>query len=142
MLASVTAAGNSASYRAVMTPVTDIASGWYFSTRKVHLPVKVGAATPRTGTVTLAATLALAFVLDGHWAAAGPWLVLRAGLGIFALAWNSVATTVVAVASLMSTTLVAPTEPATGYVILTLSVGMAAAIAVFVELVRGGTPRA
>lgn len=123
-------------YWAVMAPATAIASGWFFATRRVQPPVKLGVLVLLTGLVMLLTTMTLLWFVGGPWAAIGPWLVLSIGLGIFALAWRSVTTALVAVASLASATAVALADLDNGYALVALVVGMAAAIAVFVELIR------
>lgn len=126
-------------YWAVMAPVSAVASGWFFATRRVQPPVKLGVLVLLTGLVMVLATMSLLWFLGGPVAAVGPWLVLGIGLGIFALAWRSVTTALVAVASLVSATAVALADLDDGYALVALVVGLVAAVAVFVELIRDDT---
>ncbi|WP_206511906.1 hypothetical protein C5142_12970 [Rhodococcus sp. BGS-1C] len=126
-------------YWAVMAPASAVASGWFFATRRVQPPVKLGVVVLVTGVVMLLATMTLLWFVGGPWVAVGPWLVLGIGLGIFALAWRSITIALVAAASAVSATAVALADFDSGYALVALVVGLVAAIAVFVELIRTDT---
>lgn len=129
-------------YWLVAAPVCAVASGWFFATRRVQPPAKVGAIALVTGIAMLGANLALAWANRGAWADVIPWLVLGVGLGIFATAWRSISTAAVALTCVLTAVVVAITDPADSYPILAAIIGCAAALAVFVELVRTDPGRA
>ena len=128
-------------YWLVAAPLCAVASGWFFATRGVQPPAKVGAAAVVTGVAMLVANLALAWAFDGAWTAIVPWLVLGVGLGIFATAWRSSTTAGVAAICIGTAVAVAIADPANAYLILASIVGCAAALGVFVELVRADAGR-
>lgn len=142
MLASVPASivlgqGSSAGiYWAVAAPVTAIASGWFFATRRAQPPVATAALTMTVGLALLAATLILVFVYKGAWAEVAPWLAVGTGFGLFAAAWRSITTAVFAAVCVGTSIGVAVADPVNGYAILALAIGLTAALAVFAELVR------
>ena len=146
VLASVPAAllldGSDAAgwYWAVMAPASAIASGWFFSTRRAQPPVRVGLVVLATGLAMLGATTGIVWLADGTWDMA-PWLVVGIGFAIFAAAWRSVSTAVFAAATVATALAVAVVEPANGYLVVALVVGVVAGLAAMVELVRAD-PRA
>ncbi|QNG17579.1 hypothetical protein G4H71_06635 [Rhodococcus triatomae] len=123
-------------YWVVVAPLTAIASGWYFATRRVQPAEAPGLLALATGAVMLLGVLALVLFYRGSWANVAAWLVVGVGLGILALTWRSVTTGAVAAVALVTAAVVTITEPAQSEVVLVLVVGTAAALGVFVEVLR------
>ena len=122
-------------YWSVAAPLTAVASGWFFATRRAQPPAAVGALVLATGLLTLAGSLAIVWLGDGSWAMA-PWLVFGVGFGVFAVAWRSQSTAVVSAVTVATALVVAVLAPGNGYLVVALVVGLVAAIAAASELVR------
>lgn len=141
ILASVPAAlllqGTNAAtaYWFVAAPLTVVASGWYFSTRSAHPPLKMGVAVLIVGVAMLLGTLLLVWSQPSIWSGMALWLVVGTGFGMFAYAWRSLATGVVSGVAIAVSVIVALAEPANSYVILALAVGLVAACAGMCEIV-------
>lgn len=126
-------------YWSIVSPVTAIACGWYFSTRRVQLPDLRGGLVLLTALAMVGSAKLFGWLYHGEWALVAPWLAVGLGLGIFAVALRSFATGAVALVCLTISVIVAVTEPEHGYVLLALTVGVAAALAATVELIRAET---
>ena len=146
VLASVPAAllldGSNAAgwYWAVMAPVSAVATGWFFETRRAQPPARVGLVVLATGLAMLVATLGVVLLAGGAWDMA-PWLVVGGGFAVFAAAWRSMSTAGFAAVTLVTAVTVAVAEPANGHLVVALVVGVAGALAAMVELVRADPAR-
>jgi hypothetical protein len=122
-------------YWAVMAPVSAVASGWFFATRRAQPPVRIGLVVLVTGLAMLAASAGIVGLAGGTWVMA-PWLVLGAGFAVFAVAWRSASTAVFAGATTATALAVAVVEPDDGYLVVALVVGVVGALTAMVELLR------
>ncbi|SOE02900.1 hypothetical protein [Blastococcus haudaquaticus] len=128
-------------YWTVMTPVAAVASGWFFASRGVRAPDRVGLVVLATGVAMLIGSLLVVRLAAGSWDMA-PWLILGMGFAVFAAAWRSVSTAVIALAVLGAVVAVTLTDAADSYLVLALVVGVVAGGAAVVELVRADPARA
>ncbi|GAA5094182.1 hypothetical protein [Nocardia iowensis] len=135
--------GNGVSlYYTMVSPLTAVACAWFFVSRRVQAPESRGGLAFLTGMVMLAATLGASWLYRGEWASAIPWLIVGTGLAVFAAAWRSMTTAAVAIVCVATPVIVAIADPEDGYSVVALAVGVTAALAVFVELVRADPARA
>jgi hypothetical protein len=128
-------------YWTVMAPVTAIASGWFFASRGARAPERVGLLVLVTGLGMLVGSLLVVRLAGASWDLA-PWFVVGTGFAVFAAAWRSVSTGVVAVAVLGTALSVTVTDAADSYLVLAVVVGVVAGAAGVVELVRADPVRA
>lgn len=131
-------ANGAAGYWLVAGPVSAAVSGWFFGTRRVQPPFRVGLVVLAAGSAML--LLVLGFVVLGlvWWggAAVAPWLAVGAGFGIFAAAWRSVPTAVFAGVTVLVALGVGVVAPVAGDLLLVAVVGVTAGVAAIVDLVR------
>ncbi|MEU8897464.1 hypothetical protein [Nocardia sp. NPDC048505] len=123
-------------YWVVAAPLSAVLCGWYFARRPAQVPAGRGVAALLTGVAMVAATTVAGGLYRGEWAMVAPWLAVAAGLGALAVALRSWATAAVALSTVAVSVAVALAEPADGYAWLALVVGLTAALAAAVELVR------
>lgn len=123
-------------YWYVVAPLSAVVSGWFFSTRPAQSATRPGLIVLAAGLVMLAGALVLVAVYRGAWADAAPWLVLGAGLGVFAVCWRSVTTGAVAAVTVFSSVVVAAADPDQSQVVLALVVGVTSAVGAVADLVR------
>ena len=128
-------------YWTVMTPLAAIASGWFFTSRGARAPERVGLVVLATGLAMLVGSVLVVQLAGGAWHMA-PWLILGTGFAVFAAAWRSVSTAVVALAVLGAVLAVTLTDAANSYLVLALVVGVVAGGAAVTELVRADPARA
>ncbi|EME23191.1 hypothetical protein G419_04563 [Rhodococcus triatomae BKS 15-14] len=126
----------SAVYWYVVAPLSAVASGWYFSTRPAQPALRPGLIALVTGVAMLLGVVALLSFGSGEWMDVAPWLVVGAGLGVFALCWHSLATGVVAAVTLAASAVVAVVDPGQSQAALALVVGVAAAVGTVADLLR------
>jgi hypothetical protein len=123
-------------YWTVAGPLSAVASAWFFTTRRAEPPPAVGAAVLAAGLLMLALTLTLAWFDVGGWSTVAPWVVVGIGFGVFAVAWRSATTGAVSAACLLSAALVGPIDVGYGDLVPVVVIGLTAAAATFVELLR------
>ncbi|WP_306362881.1 hypothetical protein [Nocardia sp. CC227C] len=123
-------------YWVAVSLASALACGWYFSTRRVQLPDLRGGIVLLAGLGLLVSTQLLVWFYRGEWALVAPWLAVGIGLAVFAAALRSLTTAAVALAGIAGSVIVGLTGPEHGYVLLALVVGVTAALAAMVELVR------
>jgi hypothetical protein len=123
-------------YWLVAAPLSALASAWFFTTRRAEPPPAVGTTVLVTGLLMLALTMTLAWLGGGNWSAVAPWVVVGIGFGVFAVAWRSTTTGAVSAACLLSAVLVGPVDVPYGDLVPVVVIGLTAALATFVELLR------
>lgn len=127
-------------YWLVAGPTSAVLAGWFFATRRAQPPQRVGLVVLGTGCALLLVAVGLAWWGGGGWAAALPWLAVGAGFGVFAAAWRSAPTAVFAGVTVLGSLAVGVAAPEQGDLVLVLVVGLTAAAAALVDLVRADGP--
>ncbi|MFF0526867.1 hypothetical protein ACFYT3_00635 [Nocardia amikacinitolerans] len=130
-------------YWIVVTPVGVVVCAWYFMRRPVQVPDGRGMAVALTSVAMAVTATGIGWVYRGEWAIVAPWLAVGVGLAVLAVALRSAATAAVAAVTMAVSLAVGLIDPAHGYAWLALVVGLAAALAAGVELLRAeAEPRA
>ncbi len=122
-------------YWTVAGTVSAAACAWFYQTRDARVPERVGLPVLGIGAAMLIGSVAVVWIGSGDLLLV-PWAVLSAGLGLLALAWRSWAAGVVCAAGLLTLAVVGPADFDRAEIVLALVIGITAALAVFVELVR------